>query len=136
MIVTIDTGSPVPPYEQLRAAVARLVATGNLAVGSRLPTVRQLARDLGVAPGTVARAYKELEVAKILVTRGRHGTHVAAAPPPPPPAERRRRLAEAASAFALTVHHLGIDPALALDAVGAALGTQSGGKPDPASRER
>lgn len=131
MIVAIDTGSPIPPYEQLRANVARLVATGQLAVGSRLPTVRQLARDLGVAPGTVARAYKELEAAKILVTRGRHGTHVAAAPPPPPRAERRRRLAEAATTYAVTVLELGVDPTMALDAVSEALAT-----PPAAARPR
>lgn len=121
MIVTIDTASPVPPYEQLRAAVARLVATGQLAVGARLPTVRQLASDLGVAPGTVARAYRELEATKILVTRGRHGTHVAAAPPLPPRAERQRRLVEAAGAYASTVRELGIDPSVAFDALGEAL---------------
>lgn len=121
MIVTIDPSSPVPPYEQLRAALLRLVATGQLAIGSRLPTVRQLAADLGVAPGTVARAYKELEAAKILVTRGRHGTHVAAAPPPPPRAERRRLLSEAASIYAAAVRQLGVETATALDAAGEAL---------------
>lgn len=121
MIVTIDTSSPVPPYEQLRAALFGLVATGQLAVGSRLPTVRQLAADLGVAPGTVARAYKELEAAKILVTRGRHGTHVGAVPAPPPRAERPRLLVEAATAYATTVRQLGADPAAALQAIGQAL---------------
>lgn len=117
MIVTVDPSSPVPPYEQLRIAIARLVATGQLAVGSRLPTVRQLAADLGVAPGTVARAYRELESEKILVTRGRHGTNVAAAPPPPSRAERQRRLAEAASAYAMTVRELGVDAETALDKI-------------------
>ncbi len=121
VIVTVDPSSPVPPYEQLRAAIARLVATGQLPVRSRLPTVRQLAADLGIAPGTVARAYRELEADGILVTRGRHGTHVAAAPPPPPRAERQRRLAEAASAFADTVRELGIDPGTALETINEAL---------------
>jgi DNA-binding transcriptional regulator YhcF (GntR family) len=121
MIVTIDASSPVPPYEQLRAGIARLVVTGELPVGSRLPTVRQLAADLGVAPGTVARAYRELEAGGILVTRGRHGTHVGTAPPPPPRAERQRRLVEAASAYAATVRELGVDPGTALDRVNEAL---------------
>lgn len=123
MIVTVDATSPVPPYEKLRASIARLVATGDLAVGSRLPTVRQLAADLGIAPGTVARAYRELEAEGTLVTRGRHGTHVAAAPPPPPWAECQRRLAEAASAYAATVRQLGVDPGTALDRVNDALAT-------------
>ncbi len=123
MIVTVDASSPVPPYEQLRAAVARLVAAGQLPVGSRLPTVRQLAADLGLAPGTIARSYRELEAEGVLVTRGRHGTHVAAAPPPPPRAERQRRLTEAASAYAVTVRALGVDAATALDSVNQALAT-------------
>lgn len=123
MIVTVDASSPVPPYEQLRAAIARLVATGELAVGSRLPTVRQLAADLGIAPGTVARAYRELEAEGILVTQGRHGTHVGTVPPRPPRAERQRRLAEAASAYALTVRELGVDPGIALDKINEALAT-------------
>jgi DNA-binding transcriptional regulator YhcF (GntR family) len=123
VIVTVDASSPVPPYEQLRGAIAQLVATGQLPVGSRLPTVRQLAADLGLAPGTVARSYRELEAEGVLVTRGRHGTHVAAAPPPPPRAERQRRLAEAANAYAVTVRTLGVDAATALDLVNQALAT-------------
>ncbi len=123
MIVTVDPSSPVPPYEQLRAAIARMVTTRQLTVGSRLPTVRQLAADLGIAPGTVARAYRELEADGILVTRGRHGTHVGTAPAPPPRAERQRRLAEAASAYAVTVRELGVDAGAALDTINEALAT-------------
>ena len=61
MIVEIDPGSMIPPYEQLRAQIAELVLAGALAPGARLPAVRQHAADLGVAPGTIARAYRELE---------------------------------------------------------------------------
>lgn len=46
-------------------------------MGTRLPTVRSLARTLGLAPGTVARAYRELEAAGVVETRGRAGTVVA-----------------------------------------------------------
>lgn len=53
------------------------VRDGRLAPGSRLPTVRELAVELGLAPNTVARAYRELETAGILETRGRQGTFVA-----------------------------------------------------------
>lgn len=76
MIIEVDTRSPVPPYEQVRAQIARYVAGGTLTDGTRLPTVRQLAGDLGLATNSVARAYRELEHAGIVVSRGRHGTFV------------------------------------------------------------
>lgn len=78
MIIAVDDRSPVPPYEQLRAQIAALVRAGVLAEGTRLPAIRQLANDLGVAGGTVARAYRELEATGIVEARGRHGTVVAA----------------------------------------------------------
>ncbi|MGN6687719.1 MAG: GntR family transcriptional regulator, partial [Actinomycetales bacterium] len=61
MILTVDTVSPVPPYEQIRGQIEAMVAAGSLVTGERLPPIRQLANDLGVATGTVARAYTELE---------------------------------------------------------------------------
>lgn len=75
-VVKVDLTSPVPPYEQLRAQVAGLVASGDLAPNCRLPTVRQLAADLGLAAGTVARAYRELMEQGVLIGKGRHGTYV------------------------------------------------------------
>jgi DNA-binding transcriptional regulator YhcF (GntR family) len=65
------------PYEQLRARLLAEMQDGTRAAGSRLPTVRALAEQLGLAPGTVARAYKELEAAGAIETRGRGGTFVA-----------------------------------------------------------
>ncbi len=56
------------------------IVSGRLGSGERLPTVRQAARDLGVAPGTVAKAYKMLERDGLIVTRGAAGTRVADAP--------------------------------------------------------
>nr|WP_194720307.1 GntR family transcriptional regulator [Cellulosimicrobium arenosum] len=76
MRVEIDLASGVPPYEQIRAQVVAHVASGRLAVGDRLPTIRALASDLGLAPGTVARAYRELEAAGAVTTRRRAGTVV------------------------------------------------------------
>lgn len=115
MIVTVDPDSPTPPFEQLRGAIRRLVATGDLPVGTRLPTVRQLASDLGLAPGTVGRAFRELEAEGIIATRGRHGTHVQAVPPSPKGPEQQRRLRDAAQAFAATVAELGVAQEVALD---------------------
>lgn len=76
MILDIDTDSAVPPYDQVRAQLTSLITTGALPAGSRLPAIRQLAGDLGLAPGTVARAYRELEQAGLVASRGRHGTRV------------------------------------------------------------
>jgi len=76
MRLRIDHSSTVPPYEQLRLQLAGQINDGTLAVGSKLPTVRALAIDLGIAANTVARAYRELEVAELLETRGRAGTFV------------------------------------------------------------
>ncbi|NCD16354.1 MAG: GntR family transcriptional regulator [Actinobacteria bacterium] len=76
--ITVDVTSGVPPYEQIRTQIASLIATGALPAGTRLPTVRDLATDLGVAVGTVARAYRELEAAGLVTSRRRTGTVVAA----------------------------------------------------------
>ena len=100
-MITIDPSSPTPPFEQLRAAFVDAMASGELAPGHRLPTVRKLAEDLGVAPGTVARAYRELEADGVVTTRGRHGTTVAgpptaAGPPPELLAAARRYAVQAA----------------------------------------
>ena len=73
----VDLDSGVPVYEQIRAQIAAHVASGGLAPGDRLPPIRTLASDLGLAPGTVARAFRELEAAGVVVTRRRTGTVVA-----------------------------------------------------------
>lgn len=75
--ITVDVTSATPPYEQIRAQLASLIAAGALAPGSRLPTVRDLAADLGVAVGTVTRAYRELEAGGMVTSRRRFGTIVA-----------------------------------------------------------
>lgn len=93
MTVRVETNDPTPPYEQIRAQLVRHIESGMLAVGDRLPTVRQLAGDLRVAPGTVARAYKELELAGLVETRRAAGTRVAKRPVMTP-AQRRAWLAD------------------------------------------
>ena len=81
--VEIDLRSPVPPFEQIRARIADLAAAGELPAGTRLPSVRALAGDLGIAPNTVVRAYRELEAAGVVRTARGKGTVVADAPPAP-----------------------------------------------------
>jgi DNA-binding transcriptional regulator YhcF (GntR family) len=98
VILELDPRSAVPPYEQLRQQVTALVVGGALAVGARLPSIRQLANDLGLAGGTVARAYRELEADGVVTTNGRHGTIVAG--PPSRRASPSPRLLAAAREFA------------------------------------
>ena len=74
--ISIELRSAVPPYEQIRSQLSSLIAVGSLPPGTRLPTVRSLAADLGIAAGTVARAYKELEAAGLIESRRRNGTIV------------------------------------------------------------
>jgi DNA-binding transcriptional regulator YhcF (GntR family) len=121
VIVTVDPNSPTPPFEQLRVAIRQLVATGSLPVGSRLPTVRQLAADLRLAPGTVGRAFRELENEGIIESRGRHGTHVKSGPKRPLASERDRRIRDAAAAYAAIAAELAVDSGKALDHVRRAL---------------
>lgn len=99
-----------------------MVADRVLPAGTRLPPIRTLAADLDLAPNTVARAYRQLEEAGVVETRGRHGTFVL---PPgsarPSARQRDARLADAARNFAREVRLLGVDAATALDHVRDAL---------------
>jgi len=115
-MIVIDPASAVPPFEQLRRQLIDDVSTGTLAPGTRLPTVRRLAEDLGLAPGTVARAYRELESAGIIETRGRNSTFVA-----PQGDAALREAQRAAASFVDQVRTLRIDPEQALPLVHAAL---------------
>lgn len=115
-MIGIDPSSPVPPFEQVRAQIAAGVADRRIVTGTRLPTVRQLAQHLGLAVNTVARAYRELEIAGVVETRGRAGTFVTSQGD-----HARERLHALAGDFAATAHELGITGAEALDIVRAAI---------------
>lgn len=112
----LDEGSPVPPFEQLRRQLADAVRAGRLAPGTRLPSVRQLAGDLGLAPNTVAKAYKALEDEDLVRAHGRRGTVVTDAVTMSERV-RRDRLDEAARRFLAEARRLGVDAADAADAV-------------------
>lgn len=115
MIITVDTASGVPPYEQIREQVSRMIASGVLPPGARLPTIQQLANDLQLAPGTVARSYKELDREGLVVSRRRKGTVVAEHPERTPAREIRQELDAAIERFVLQVRQLGAEPSEALD---------------------
>jgi DNA-binding transcriptional regulator YhcF (GntR family) len=76
--LTIDRGLDASVYDQLATQVRELVASGALQPGTTLPSVRQLAGDLGVSLNTVARAYRLLESEGFLIIRDRAGVTVAA----------------------------------------------------------
>lgn len=76
MIIQVDLDAPVPAYEQVRQQLAAYIDAGILEPGDRLPSIRQLASDLGIATNTVQRAYRELEIEGVIKARGRHGTVV------------------------------------------------------------
>lgn len=114
--ITIDPAVPDAPYEQLRAQVAGQVRRGELPTGYKLPTVRGLAEELGIAANTVAKGYRALEADGVIETRGRNGTFVAAAGD-----AAAHEAAEAAQTYVRRVRRLGLDRDSALAAVEHAL---------------
>ena len=109
--LAINSESSTPPFEQLRTQVIAAVQAGTLVPGTRLPTVRALAQQLGLAANTVARAYRELEAAAVIETRGRNGSFISAT------GDATHQQAQvAAIAYADRVRQLGLadDEALAL----------------------
>jgi DNA-binding transcriptional regulator YhcF (GntR family) len=76
VILSVDPDRALPVYEQVREQIRRMVASGTLRAGTRLPTIRQLAADLGLAKGTIERAYDLLEADTVIETKGRKGTFV------------------------------------------------------------
>lgn len=108
-VMSVDPDSTVPPFEQVRTQIADAIDSGTLPPATRLPTVRQLAADLGLAVNTVARSYRELELAGLIETRGRRGTFVAGAP-----SEARRLAVRAARDFIRRMQELDIGHAESL----------------------
>lgn len=112
--VRADPHASRPLFDQLRSQIIDGIRSGRLSPGTRLPTVRELAGNLGMAVNTVARAYRELEAAGILETRGRFGTFVARTDP------ADEAMATAAHTYATTAKALGVDKDEALKYVEAA----------------
>jgi DNA-binding transcriptional regulator YhcF (GntR family) len=109
-MITIDADAAEPPYEQVREQIRAQVVTGELAAGTRLPTVRALAADLGLATNTVARAYRELEALGVIETRGRAGSVVTGGG-----VDRAAR--EAAHEYVAALRALGVGEAAGLELV-------------------
>jgi DNA-binding transcriptional regulator YhcF (GntR family) len=103
--VTVDAQLSRPLFDQLRSQIIDGIRDGRLAPGTRLPTVRDLAGQLNLAVNTVARAYRELEVAGVVETRGRFGSFVARVDP------ADAAMATAAHTFVSAAKALGVDKA-------------------------
>jgi GntR family transcriptional regulator len=111
--ILVDPDTGVAPWRQVRDQLVHLIRVGELPVGGPLPSIRQLARDLGLSIGTVARVYRELEAVGVLHTARRNGTVVAAVPE----AAASTPLAKAAAAYVTYAKTLGVDRQDALQAV-------------------
>ncbi len=123
-LLLLDPASPIPPSEQMRMQIRLLIATGRLVAGEVLPSVRQLARDLGIAPNTVVRAYGELQRDGWVVTSARRGVLVAPRPPERSLEERACELERAVAHLLVTAHQLGVGR----DELRAEIGRQLGGE--------
>ena len=110
MMLQIDPSDPTPVFEQIRSQIFMMVSAGTLAPGTQLPTIRQLASDLGLAKGTISKAYETLFRDGAIESRGRHGTVVSWQPPTFDAKQRHALLAEATEQLALTVRQLGVPP--------------------------
>ncbi len=114
--VRVDPHAARPLFDQLRTQIIDGIRDGQLPPGTRLPTVRELAAQMNLAVNTVARAYRELESAGVLETRGRFGTFVARVDP------ADAAMATAAHAFVSTARALGVERSEAVRYVEAAFG--------------
>ena len=126
--LVVDSADPTPPYEQLRRQLVDLIGAGVLAQGSRLPPLRQLASDLGLAVGTVARTYRELEGAGLVVSRRGGGTRVSQDARRRSAADVAREVQAAAETLVRSARLLGADDDQVRAAVEQAL---RAGVPDP-----
>ena len=119
--IHIDAEDPTPPYEQLRRQLTGLITSGALSPDTRLPAVRQLASDLGLAAGTVARSYSELEKAGLVMSRRGAGTRVTGAPPAAQKVSQQHALHTLAADVVERARALGVEPAALRTAVDAAI---------------
>jgi GntR family transcriptional regulator len=119
-LLDIDPAAAAPIWRQIEDGMRRLVASGALPVGSAVPSVRELARELRVNPATVSKAYQGLTADGALEVRRGEGTFVAARSAEAMAAERKRLLVEGAESFVETARSMGVSKSEARAAVTAA----------------
>jgi GntR family transcriptional regulator len=108
--IRIDLASSVPAYRQIASAVRALLVAGTFPVGQPLPTVRQVAVDLGVHHNTVAEAYRVLADEGWLTLRRRHGAVVLDRSRPSPPRAARSSLLQRLRELTAEAHAEGLAP--------------------------
>jgi GntR family transcriptional regulator len=108
--IRIDLASAVPAYRQIANALRALLVTGTFPVGEPLPTVRQLAIDLGVHHNTVAEAYRVLAEEGWLALRRRHGAMVLDRSRPTPPRQARTSLVQRLRELTAEAQTAGLSP--------------------------
>lgn len=109
MLLRLDVRSGQPIFEQIAFGVKAAVARAELRPGERLPSVRELAKELAINPNTVARAYETLEAQGVIVRRQGAGCFVSERPLELSDPERARRLGEALAQVLTEAFHLGFD---------------------------
>lgn len=117
MRVTLDHHSGEPLYRQIVTALRFRIASGQLAAGTQLPSIRDLARELQVNPRTVIKAYEELQQDGVVSLQHGRGVFVTAPQETRPARERRRRLLELAQRLLAEAACLGADPDEVLEVV-------------------
>ena len=119
--IALDSNDKTAPYQQVRQQILVAISKGRLKAGTKLPSVRALAEQLGLAVNTAAKVYKELESSGAVVTRGRHGTIVQASGD-----EGSVAVADAASTVAAVATRWGVSEKAAVGYVRAAFSSQLG----------
>jgi GntR family transcriptional regulator len=105
----IDNASDRPVYQQIIGQIKRDIALGRLIKDEKLPTVRQLARQLAINPNTIAKAYRQLEQEGIIVTKAGAGAFVANLDSNLSKAVRKKLLSEELERIAVEAYHMQID---------------------------
>lgn len=121
MIIRVDPHSAEPLFAQVVAAVKRVVATGRLNAGDRLPSVRELARELVINPNTISKAYQVLEAEGVTFSRRGAGTFIADRRTVLKREESKRRFREAIEPVLADAVHLGLTKEEVRRAIDAAL---------------
>lgn len=119
----LDIHSGVPVYRQLMDQIRHYVASGALAPGNQLPSIREMAKRLAVNPTTVVKAYGELDHEGVVELRHGRGVFVAASPPAWPVERRRQRLDLLAGQLAVEARQMGATDDEVLEATRQALRT-------------